>query len=285
MAEHYPNPKEKIPSPNCGNRVHRDGKRCHDRSMHGEQKETHTCVRVLLQRDAEDVLYLRRLEKAYQGHVPNLSGRGDKDPFFVEEYAAGFKLDGWYRFHGITEDELDQSFLRLSRLRHDYGPYQGKREDTGTSAPDPPPTIRLPHSKGAMPDRHQTPTGSELADREIGGTDWEGTGEELEEGEVQGSLHGALIQSLMMQAVAGTHGGMPGHGKVPRRHQFPGDTRGRGKRRQERGRGSRGSSGALKQQRLESSSSEQWDESGGSASRSGSGCGLQETDLGRLTWS
>ena len=36
-----------------------------------------------------------------------------------------------------------------------------------------------------MPDRYRTPTGSELADSEMGGTDWEGSGEGPEEDEVR----------------------------------------------------------------------------------------------------
>ena len=89
MAEHYPNPKEKIPCPYCGNRVQRDGMRCQDCSMHGEKKETHTCVPILLQRNAEDVLYLQRVEKAYQGHVPNLSGGWGRGPFLRGEVCCG----------------------------------------------------------------------------------------------------------------------------------------------------------------------------------------------------
>ena len=69
---------------------------------------------------------------------------GDNDPLFLEVYAARFKLDKWYLFHGITGDELDQSFLRVSRLRDDYGLYQGK--DAGVGAPGPSSKIRLLHS-------------------------------------------------------------------------------------------------------------------------------------------
>ena len=91
-------------------------------------------------------------------------------------------MDGWYHFHSITGDELDQSFLRVSRLRDDYGPYQEK--DVWVGAPGPPSKIRLTHSKRATPDRYRTPTGSELADSEMGGTDWEWSGKEPEEGKV-----------------------------------------------------------------------------------------------------
>ena len=45
-----------------------------------------------------------------------------------------------------------------------------------------PSMIRLPHFNGATLDRHQTPTGAELADSEVGGTDFEESGDGLEEG-------------------------------------------------------------------------------------------------------
>ena len=53
---------------------------------------------------------------------------------------------------------------------------------------------------------------------------------------------------------------------------------GRGKKRQERG---RGPSGAVKRPRVESSSSERRDESGGSASRSGRGSGMRDKGMCR----
>ena len=80
---------------------------------------------------------------------------GEDNPLFLEEYASGFKVDSYYRFHGITGDELDQLFLQLwvSRLRNDYGPYRGKKEGTETPDSGPPSTISLPYSKGATDPR------------------------------------------------------------------------------------------------------------------------------------
>ena len=146
--------------------------------------EMHTRVLVLLQIEPEDIIYFHDWKRhIWDTHPTCLVG--EEDPLFVEEYTAGFNLDSWHRLHGITGDELDQLFLRVSRLRNDYGQYQGKREGTKTPAPGPASTIRLPNSKGATPNRHQTPTGLELADSEIGGTDFEESGDGQEVGEVQ----------------------------------------------------------------------------------------------------
>ena len=112
MAEHYPNPKERIPCPKCGNRIQRDGMRRHDHSMHGGQrKRIHVCLFCSRAIPKTYSTFHDRKNHIRDTHPTCLVG-GDKDPLFVEEYAAGFKLDGWYRFHGITGDELDQSFLR-----------------------------------------------------------------------------------------------------------------------------------------------------------------------------
>ena len=125
----------------------------------------------------------------------------------MEGYTAGFKLDRWYRIHGITGDELDYSFLRVSRLQDDYGPYQGKRESARTSAPGLPSTICLSHSKGGMPDRHQTPIGSELDDSKIGGTDWEVPGRDRRRAKCRirkrKSLRASNGGDLTMRATAG----------------------------------------------------------------------------------
>ena len=96
------------------------------------------------------------------------------DPLQREEYAAGFKLDRWERFHDIEGDENDRAYLRIATLRKHYGQYQGQEEG---EPPGPPSTIRLPHTKGTMPDRDVTPTESERA-----GSDHGGSGQE--EGEI-----------------------------------------------------------------------------------------------------
>ena len=84
------------------------------------------------------------------------------DPLEREEYAAGFKLDRWERFHNIEGDETDRAYLRKATLRKHYGQYQGQEEG---EPPGPPSTIRLPHTKGTTPDRDVTPMESERARR------------------------------------------------------------------------------------------------------------------------
>ena len=110
---------------------------------------------------------------------------GEDDALLQEEYAAGFKLDQWYRFHSINGDETDQLFLRVSRLRDNYEPYD-PRKGEGPETPAPGPLSLLCLPQGSTPDQHQTPTGSELADSEVGGTDLEESGDVPEESEVQG---------------------------------------------------------------------------------------------------
>ena len=135
--------------------------RCHNRSYHGGQrKHIHVCPfcsRVIPKTYSTFHDWRKHIEIT---HLTCLVD-GDKGSLFVEGYAAGFKLEGWF-------------VLRVSRLRDNYERYQGK--DTGVGAPSPPSKIGVPHSKGAMPDRYPMPTRSELADSEMGGTDWEGSG-------------------------------------------------------------------------------------------------------------
>ena len=98
----------------------------------------------------------------------------DNDPLDQEEYAAGFKLDRWERFHHIKGDETDRAYLRIVTLRKHYGRYQGHVRG---EPPGPPSTIHLPHIKGTTPNRDVTPTESEFA-----GSEQEGSGQE--EGEI-----------------------------------------------------------------------------------------------------
>ena len=182
MAERYPNPKEKIPCPKCGNKVQRAGIRCHNHSMHeGQRRRVHMCPFCSRSNPKTYSTFRDWKRHIKDPHPPCLVG-GEDDPLVIEEYTAGFKLDRWHRFHGITGDELVQSFLKVSSLRNDYGSYQGKREGTETPSPGPQFTIHLPHSKEATPDRHQTSTGSEQADGEISRTDLEESGDGPEEG-------------------------------------------------------------------------------------------------------
>ena len=139
------------------------------------------------------------------------------------------------------------------RIREWYGRYQGQVEG---QPPGPPSRICLPHIKGSTPDKDTTPTESELTGSEHGGSDLEESREALEEGEVQEDYTG--IQSRKTDTDdrlrEAPEAAVP---STPR-------PRGQGKRRADRGRGS------TKKPRLESSSSDRWEESEGSTSTSGS---------------
>ena len=159
----------------------------------------------------------------------------DDDPLDQEEYAAGFKLNRWERFHHIKGDETEWAYLRLATLRKHYGRYLGqvRGEPQG-----PPSTIRLPHVKGTTPDRDVTPTESEFA-----GSEQEGSGQE--EGEItqtEGDEPGSFTQMRFKDSDSGSDDTTAGRDlwrsargqetvvlSTPR-------PRGRGKRRPEQGR-------------------------------------------------
>ena len=103
------------------------------------------------------------------------------DPLMEAEYAPGFKLDRWQRLHELEGNEADPSYVRIAKLRADYRTYAGRTEGR---PPCPPSMIRLPHTKGEMPDKDLMPTKSEQVESECGGTDLEESREGLEEGEV-----------------------------------------------------------------------------------------------------
>ena len=82
-----------------------------------------------------------------------------EDPLWLEEYAAGFKLDQWGRFHELGGSETDRAYQRVQTLREQYGRYQGQGEGQPQG---PPSTIRLPHTKGTTPYKDMTPMESDL---------------------------------------------------------------------------------------------------------------------------
>ena len=88
----------------------------------------------------------------WKNHLHTTHGQcmEDDDPLDREEYAAGFKLDRWERFHHIKGDETDRAYLRIATLRKHYGRYRGKVQG---EPPGPPSAIRIPHIKGTTPDR------------------------------------------------------------------------------------------------------------------------------------
>ena len=189
------------------------------------------------------------------------------DPLMEVEYAAGFKFDRWQGVHKLEGSAADPSYQQIAKLREDYGLYQGRVEG---QTPGLPSMLRQPHIKGETPDKDLTPTESEQAESERGGTDLEESREGAEEGEVPGqeAFTGIRPRSLDTDSKSWrdarsqeAHEGA--ELAVPR-------SLGQGKLKAERGRGSQG---AAKQPWVESSSSELRDESEGSTSRSGSARG------------
>ena len=108
----------------------------------------------------------------WKNHLHTTHGQclGDDDPLDREEYAAGFKLDRWERFHHIEGDEDDRAYQRIATLRKHYGPYQGGVKGEPPGAPS---TIRIPHTKGTTPDREVVPAESEFAGSDQDGSDQE----------------------------------------------------------------------------------------------------------------
>ena len=115
---------------------------------------------------AQDVLHLPGLEEP-STHDSRSVFRGRR-PVGPEEYAAGFKLDRWERFHHIEGDEDDRAYQRIATLRKHYGPYQGGVKGEPPGAPS---TIRIPHTKGTTPDREVVPAESEFAGSDQDGSD------------------------------------------------------------------------------------------------------------------
>ena len=252
------NPQEKIPCPKCGSRVQRRNLRKHDRSMHqGVRRRRQVCPYCSAEKCKTYSTFQDWKNHLHDTHEQCLEY---DDPLEREEYAAGFKLDRWERFHDIEGDETDRAYLRIATLRKHYGQYQGQEEG---EPPGPPSTIRLPHTKGTTADRDVTPTESERARSEQGGSG-------QEEGEItqtEGDEPGSFTRMRSKDSDSGSDDTTTGRdswrsarGKETVVLTTP-RPRGRGKRRSDRG------GGIAKRPRMESSSSERRDES--EESRSG----------------
>ena len=232
----------------------------HQRSQHdGVRRRRHACPFCL-----PGVHKTYSTFQDWKNHLHTTHGQclGDDDPLDREEYAAGFKLDRWERFHHIEGDEDDRAYQRIATLRKHYGPYQGGVKGEPPGAPS---TIRIPHTKGTTPDREVVPAESEFA-----GSDQDGS--DQEEGEItqtEGEGSGTFTQMRPRDSDSGSDETTPGRESwrsargqelvvlsTPR-------PRGRGKRRPER------REGAAKRPRVESSSSDRRD--GSEESRSGGG--------------
>ena len=261
------NPQEKIPCPKCGKRVQRRYLRKHDRSMHqGVRRRRHVCPYCLAEKYKTYSTFQDWKNHLHATHEQCLEY---DDPLEREEYAAGFKLDRWERFHDIEGDETDRAYLRIATLQKHYGRYQGQEEG---EPPGPPSTLRLPHTKGTTPDRDATPTESERAGSEQGGSG-------QEEGEItqtEGDEPGSFTRMRAKDSDSGSDDTTTGRDSWRSARDketvvitTPGP-RGRGKCRPDRG------GGIAKRPRMESSSSERRDESeesrsGGTRDRPGRG--------------
>ena len=199
------NPQEKIPCPKCGSRVQRRNMWKHERSVHqGVPRRRHVCPYC----SAEKCKTYSTFQD-WKNHLHDTQGQCLEydDPLEREEYTAGFKLDRWERFHDIEGDETDRAYLRIATLRKHYGQYQGQEEG---EPPGPPSTIRLPHTKGTTPDRDVTPTESERAGSEQGGSGQE-EGEIMQnEGDEPGSFTRMRSKDLTTLPRDETRGGAPG---------------------------------------------------------------------------
>ena len=254
------NQQEQVPCPKCGKRVQRRNLKKHQRSQHDEvRRRRHACPFC-----KPDVCKTYSTFQDWKNHLHTTHDQcvEDDDPLDREEYAAGFKLDRWERFHHIEGDETDRAYQRIATLWKHYGRYRGKVKG---EPPGTPSTIRIPHTKGTTPDREVAPTESEFAGSEPEGSD-------QEEGEItqrEGDGPGAFTQMRPRDSDSGSDNTTPGRESwrsargqelvvlsTPR-------PRGRGKRRPER------REGAANRPRVESSSSDRRD--GSEESRSGGG--------------
>ena len=161
-------------------------------------------------------------------------------------------------------DDEEQRRIELKKFSLRPEKYDGKGDFEGWvnqfeeyANLGPPSTIRLPHTKGTTPEREATPTDSELARSEHG----ESGQEEGEVTQAEGDEPGSFTQMKSRDKDSESEDTTPGRDSwrsargremvmltTPR-------TRGRGKRRMERG------GGTKKRPRMEESSSEHRDES------------------------
>ena len=249
--------KEQVPCTKCGNRVQRRYMRKHDRNVHqGARRRKHACPYCSAEKAKTYSTFLD-----WKNHLSDTHGHSmeDDDPLWQEEYAAGFKLDRWGRFHEVEGNETDRAYQRVVTLRKHYGRYQCPGEG---EPPGPPSTIRVPHTKGTTPDRDTRPTESELAGSERG----ESGQEEGEVTQADGDEPRSFTQMKSRDIDMESEDTTPGRDSWRRARgretvmlTTP-RTRGRGKRRMERG------GGTTKRLRMESSSLDHRDESGESRS-------------------
>ena len=91
------NQQEQVPCPQCGKRVQRRNLRKHERSQHdGVRRRRHACPFC---KPGVHKTYSTFQDWKNHLHTTHDQCLEDDDPLDREEYAAGFKLDRWERFH------------------------------------------------------------------------------------------------------------------------------------------------------------------------------------------
>ena len=204
--------REQVPCPKCGKRVQRQYMRKHNRNIHqGGRRRKHTCPYC-----SADMARTYSTFLDWKNHLSTTHGHcmEAEDLLWREEYAAGFKLDQWGRFHELDGSETNRAYQRVRNLREQYGRYQGQGEG---QPPGPPSTIRLPYTKGTTPDKDMTPAESDLAGSERGESGPEEGEVQQEEDNDPGSLlqrgRGTLIRNPRTPPRDGTLGGAPVAGR------------------------------------------------------------------------
>ena len=108
----------------AGKKVQRRYLKKHERSQHdGVRQRRHACPFC-----TAEICKTYSTFQDWKNHLHTTYGQcmEDDDPLDREEYAAGFKLDRWERFHHIKGDETDRAYLRMADTGVKYG---GSRRD------------------------------------------------------------------------------------------------------------------------------------------------------------
>ena len=102
------NQQEQVPCPKCGKHVQRRNLKKHQRSQHdGVRRRRHACPFC---KPGVHKTYSTFQDWKNHLHTTHDQCLEDDDPLDREEYAAGFKLDRWERFHHIEGDETNRAF-------------------------------------------------------------------------------------------------------------------------------------------------------------------------------
>ena len=227
-------PREQISCPRCSTRMQGQSMKKHIKNMHeGGRRRIHACPYCSASKLRTYSTFADCKKHLSDTHASCL---WEDDPILRAEYAMGFKLDDWGRFHGLEGSDTDEAYLHVVRVRDRYGPFPGPLDGQPPRAPS---TIRLPHLKGTTPDRNTTPTESEPTGAEGQGSD---AGSEAGEGGTEGDFTGIRSRDTDTELEDTSTGWQAWwHSRAPEGTDTttPGSppSRGRGKRKADRGRG------------------------------------------------